>query len=290
MTVSLDSSKTGLIDLTPDELRSIRQQSKLIATRCAVMGAFAGANKQIYARSKHFAMDRIASLSLVYWNGYLSSSAGYEIANPGATTYQAQIEDVSGIIIGAVTWGGQATKTAASGEIIYSDQIVLTRELAVGETFFVGQFADAASGICYQTGSGNLNIANAAISPSGEGATFGVTTPNRIGTGGAFLNTQGGILFRPAAIIGNTRKPSLAIFGDSRQGNMANYHGATDGYGCSGDLEPSLGLKLACMRLSYPGTLLSNDLTALAKRVQLARLCSHVFSGYGLNDLATRTA
>lgn len=241
-------------------------------------------------------MDRLTSISLVYANWYVKSSATVGENLPGAaTTFQAAIEYPSGTIAAVVTFGGSSTGTAADGETIVSDPAAVN--IPLGASFFVRTFASSTAGILYRNGSGGLN--NIVGTPvSGEAWTFGVTTPNLVATPGPFANQQTGIYFGPTAIVGLTSKPTLFIAGDSRQNNGVNYDTTSDGFGLTGEFGRSFGVSFGALNAgcaSERSQTIATTPSLYAKRLALSQYCSHIVSGYGINDItgaggATRTA
>lgn len=258
----------------------------IVASRCAVPSALAAVNKQLMSRSKHIAMDRLSSIRLVFANWYVKSSATIGENLPGASaTFQAAIEYPSGTIAAVVNFGGAATGTAADGETLVSDAVAVN--IPLGASFFVRTFVSSTAGILYRSGSGGLN--NIVGTPvSGEAWTFGVTTPNLVNTPGPFANQQTGIYFGPTAIIGLTSKPTLFIAGDSRQNNGVSYDTTSDGFGLTGEFGRSFGVSLGALNAgcaSERAQTLALTPALYAKRLALAQYCSHIVSGYGINDI-----
>lgn len=262
---------------------------RLVATRCQLNGSFAGANKQVYARTKHIATDYINSMVVVFYNGYLTAANPVETPNGGTTTYQCQIEDVSGNIIGTATWGGATSGVAASGALIQTDLITLTQTLIPGQAFFVGHWENSPNGICFNQNGQCLGTGGPNPSVSGECATFGVTTTNRMGTGGPFNWSAGNINFFPAAILAQSATRSVYILGDSREGNCVSYAAPPDGFGTIGSLGVTLSRYIAVGSSSYAGALALNETTLFTLRRTLAAYCTDVILSLGINDLGTAT-
>lgn len=258
----------------------------VVASRCAVPSSFASANKQLMSRSKHIAMDSIESLQLVFANWYVKSSATVGENTPGSdATYQAAIEYPSGSIAAIVTFGGATTGVAADGSTIVSDPASV--KIPAGAAFFVRTFSTSTAGILFRNGSGGLNP-NGGTTTSGEGWTFGVTTPNLVATPGPFANQQAGIYFGPTAIIGNTSRPTIFITGDSRENNGVGYDTASDGFGLTGEVNRSLGKVFATLNVGCASERVNTIVTTpslYARRLALLQYCSHVACGYGINDI-----
>ena len=265
----------------------------VVASRCAVPSSFASANKQLMARSKHIALDAITSLRLVYANWYVKNTATIGENTPGAdTTYQAAIEYPSGTIAAIITFGGSTTGVAADGATIVSDAASVN--IPVGAAFFVRTFCTSTAGILYRNGTGSLNTVVGSTT-SGEGWTFGVTTPNLVTTAGALSNQQTGIYFGPTAIIGNTSRPTIFITGDSRENNGVAYDTASDGFGLTGETNRSLGKVFATLNVGCASERVNtivNTPSLYARRLALIQYCTHVACGYGINDIIfdSRTA
>ncbi|QSB03246.1 SGNH/GDSL hydrolase family protein [Methylomonas sp. EFPC1] len=257
-----------------------------VASRTSEPTNMNGANRQIYARSKHWSYDHLMAVKLVYWNGYLENNAPYERLNIGPATWQAQVESAEGEIIGRVTWRGGASDSGQipPGGFAISDWINLSRPIKNSEGFFVGQFQEGASSIVFTTNQGLLIPTGSVIPDSGECATFGVTTQNRIGIGGPFTTSSSANLgARPSAIIGWTKNRSIIIFGDSRQGGTSE-NTAIDYLGLSGELEPSLSKYFAIHKANYASCRATRDYNAQSARLKLAQYATDAIISLGIND------
>jgi len=258
----------------------------VVASRCAVPSSFASGSKQLMARSKHVAMDNITSLQLVYTNWYVKSTATVGENTPGSeATYKAAIEYPAGTIAAIVKFSGATTGTAADGATIVSDAVAVN--IPIGAAFFVRTFSSSTAGIVFRNGSGGLNP-NGGTTTSGEGWTFGVTTPDLVATPGPFANQQAGIYFGPTAIIGNTSRPAIFITGDSRENNGVGYDTSSDGFGLTGEVNRSLGKVFATLNVGCASERVNtivNTPSLYARRLSLIQYCSHVACGYGINDI-----
>ena len=263
----------------------------VVASRCSVPNAFAAGTYQLMSRSKHQAMDAIASLQLVYSNWYVKSTATVGENNTGgAMTWTAAIEYPAGTIAAVVTFGGATSGTVGDGLDIVSDAVSVS--IPAGAFFFVRTWANNTVGIPYHDGSGNLNDVTSATPDSGETWTFGATTADLTQTPGGFNNLSNVLIYRPTAIIGYTSRPVGFIAGDSRQANGTRLDATSDGFGLAGELNRSLGARFATLNAGCSSEKLSDVLTTgYTKRIGLLKYCNFVADGYGINDVvAGRTA
>lgn len=267
----------------------------VIASRCSVPTALAGGTLQLMSRSKHYAMEKCASIQLVYANWYVKDTATVGENNTGGSlTITASVEDAYGTVLKVATFSGSTTGVIPDGQEIISDPIAFNT--TPGVPFFVRTWASHPTGIPYNKGSGNLNDVTSAIPVSGETWTFGSSITDTTQSFGGFNNLSATLIFRPTAIVGLTSRPVIFIAGDSRESNgtvgAVLDSAATDGYGLVGNTNRSLGQIYATLNAGCSSEQLQNVLTTgYTKRLRLLQYCNKVVCGYGVNDLINgRTA
>lgn len=281
---------TGGIELSAG---GVKTYLGLVATRCSTPTAFTPANKQAMSRTKHVATENIDSLKVVFANFYTQAS-GTGDTNPGsAATFKASIEYPAGTIAGVLKFSGNASGQCLGGETITTDLLELPDTIPVGAAFYLRAWRDMPAGILYNASSG-LNNAAGVVPNSGEWCTFGVTTPDLTDVITNSNNQQTGVVFRPAAIIGQASRPSLFIIGDSRCGNGAAYDNNTlfNYAGGLGEVERATLKSFASFNASVSGERMhyvANTNNA-SKRILMSSYCSHIIVQLGINDFSTYSA
>lgn len=90
----------------------------------------------------------------------------------------------------------------------------------------------------------------------------------------------------PSAVLGTTQFPTVLTVGDSRQ-NLESIVGDSshdvDGY--AGEFQRSIQGRYGTVNISIPGDRTLWFQAAHSKRIQLAKYATHVFDGYGINDI-----
>lgn len=260
-----------------------------IASRCGPPSKFTtvgeSGNKEIMARSKHYAMDNIKSVKLVYANWYVNDTAPVGEKVPGASaTYTASIEYPAGTIAAVLKFGGVVAGVCANGATIDSDEA--TVDIPKGAAFFVRTWVHNEAGIVYQSGGAGLSDVVGAVPDSGEWMTFATATADLTQSTTNVNNLLLPLSLRPTAIVGQTVKKSVFVAGDSREGWGNDLDQVTDGYGLSGQLSRSIGAAYASINCGCSSECVKDVLGAgYARRLDLAKWCSHVAAGYGINDI-----
>lgn len=258
----------------------------LVAGRCGISTALAGSNKQLMSRSIHVSMEDVTSLQVVFANWYCNTASG-EVLPGASSSVTASIEYPMGTITRA-TFSGVFTGTVADGANLVSDAIAVT--IPRGAKFAVRMWHSNATGIMYNNAWG-LNTVSAAAPVSGEWLDFGVTTADLTNSTTNSNNKQTALSFRPAAIIGMTRRKTYAIIGDSRVGSGVTYDAAPSGYGYVGEISRSVGRSFATMALGRPSEKASDAAgTSATRRIALAAYCSDIICNYGINDCKASVA
>lgn len=240
-----------------------------VATRSYVPMSFNGSNHQMQSRTTHWARANITSLQLVIPNFYVSPGSG-EVASGADASTTATIEYPAATFT-RVTFSGSNTGTVPNGGLLASDATAVT--IPYGAQFFVR---------IWWSGSGGLVFwgTTAASMVSTDGFAFGNTTPDLTGGGTVSANTTTG--FFPAAIIGQTTRPTLFLAGDSRvQGTQS----AADSYGDVGQFARSVGPSLAYINAGISGETGANALIHYTNRLALSAYTSHILVNYGINDI-----
>lgn len=262
------------------EVAGVKTAVGLVATRCASMSAFASSNKQTMSRSAHIATEDIRSLQVVYANWYCAVNNGEQA--PGASAnVQASIEYPAGTIT-PLTFGGSATGVMADGGNVVSDACAVT--IPRGATFWVRSFQDATAGIVYN--------GSYASNELGEWTTFGATTTSYVNSATNVSNTQAGVCYRPAAIIGYRTRDAFGLIGDSRLGNGTNYDNRNNAWGAIGEVERSVVKLGATANYGCAGERAVGAAgTQADRRIALIKAyCNRVIVNYGINDAIAGTA
>lgn len=227
-------------------------------------------NKNTMSRSAHVARDNITSVQVGFAN-WLVGGTGAE-QNPGGTAeLTASIEYPSGTFT-QLLFGGTPTANLANGATIFSDAASVA--IPNGSSFWVRiWFLGSAEGLFKA-------FRNTAAGDAMAFAASGLVDQTLSGT-----VVDGGFngIYRPIAIIAQTKKPSIFIAGDSRP------NGANDTYSGSstfiGDIARSIGPSFAYINGGTNNAQLANWLGGgAANRLSLVQYCSHVINELGIND------
>ena len=256
-----------------------------VATRVLVPNTKHATNRQGMWRSLHYARDNISAVQLGYANWWYALQT--ENLPGTAATFAASIEYPLGSTPQQFLFAGAATGSAADGATILTDLLTLTAQIPAGSQFAVYTWADMQNGIIY-------NTTGAAI--TGDRGVFGVTTPNLTATGGAAIGSAStGALSPLVAILGDTKRPTVALVGDSIQlgaVNLVTTQVVGNGLGDQGLTARSIGPQFGYLNLGSYGDRAQTYITAAgARRKALMAYCSHVVCNFGTNDVGNgRTA
>jgi len=262
----------GILDIPALTLKQWRAEQTYIgqvATHCFCSGAKSSGNNQIMSRTYHVAQDDLKSIQLVYANWY-----GSESKLGAAINITASIEYPTGVFT-QVKFNGLATGTAADGSNLISDPVAVM--IPQGTSFFVRQYVvnPSASGIIYSSYLQNQTL--------GEGIAMGASGISDLTMSGTITPTHANILFGPAAIIGQTRRPSILVIGDSRAAGANEDHATVSTE--TGQITPSLYPSIGYMNMSIAGEQAQNFVQKHTYRAPFGIYATHVICEYGINDL-----
>ena len=250
-----------------------------VATNCTIPSSRSTTNKQANARTVHIARDTISSLKIELCNWcWLRSGVGPETAGGGNITYSASIEYPAGTFT-QVLWSGAATKVVASNAVALSDAVNVN--IPNGTTFWVRTYANAVTAIVFTEGNTGYEQRNLAGGEAYEYAASGITDKTMGGTI-VDVGAAAAPIFRPTAIVAQTRNPSVLILGDSRDWGFTDTH---DSSGDLGDIARSIGPAYGYINAACAGDTLSAFITAHTQRAALQQYVSHVVFGDPINAL-----
>lgn len=240
-----------------------------VATHCFCPGAKTGSQNQIMSRTYHVATDDMKSVRLVYSNWY-----GSENKLGAALTITASIEYPVGIFT-QVKFSGAAAGTISDGSNLISDPVVVA--IPQGSPFFVRQYCvnPSATGIVYSSYLQNQTLGEAmlmAASGVADQTMGGTIAPN-------FANT----LYGPSAIIGDTRRASVLVVGDSRAAGANEDHATISTE--TGQITPSLFPAIGYMNMAIAGEQAQNFVQKHIYRAPFGMYATHIICEYGINDL-----
>lgn len=268
-----------------------------VATNCSTShAAFNGGVFQQMSRSSHVCTSNVTSVKILLPNW--RAAAGAETAPGSTATMKVAIEKLDGTLAPA-TYGGVSSMVVPDGGFITTDAITVT--LGRGERFYVRVWRSSTSGILY--GVPALNTITPADSRyktssagivTGERFNYGVTTADLTASTGTFTNA-GNFMYRPAAIVGWSRYPAVADFGDSK--SIGTNDVVSDFSSFLGNTGRALAGKVAFCLFGVGGETLynltsnTNAATSMTQRLQMMQYFTHVFMNMGTNDIhgSTRT-
>jgi hypothetical protein len=247
-----------------------------VATRSLVPNAHCRQNLYGMSRSSHFARDQIASVKIILSNWYGSEGpTQVSIGNETSTSVSANVRATIEYPVGAFTqilFDGSAMGTIPASSNIVSDFANVS--IPNGAPFWVRVFWKSGGGIVYST--------NPLNEPMGDAYTVSATPISDQTMGGTVRNNGGGGLFVPSAIVAKTSRPSILMIGDSR---TIGIHDSADDSLDQGETARSIGPNFGYIVRSSAGQMASNFVISHARSLELATYCSHVISGYGINDI-----
>lgn len=291
-----NNNVTGLVG--PNGIAIPLGSVRNIATNCSSShSAFNGGLLQQMSRSSHVCTSDVTSVQIVFSNW--RAAAGAETAPGSTASMTACIEKLDGTLARA-NYNGSSPMTVPDGGFIVTDPITVS--LKRGERFYVRSWRSAASGILYGvpalntiTPSDSRYKTSSAGILTGERFNDGVsTTPDVTGSTGTFTNA-GNFMYRPTAIIGWSRYPAVADFGDSK--SIGTNDVVSDFSSFLGNTGRALAGKVAFTLFGVGGETLfnltsnTNAGTSMTQRQQLMQYFTHVFMNMGTNDIhgSTRT-
>lgn len=232
------------------------------------------ANKFIGATSEHTMSQAVTSFQLVYANWRVATGE----VDGVAAAVSVGVEYPAGTFT-RVTFGGNAAGSLPAGSTTVSDAIPVA--IPAGGKFKVHIKAGWPSGFFIAT-------SEMAYHPStrfSAGAATGDIPDYSLGGGEWNVPANGttSYVFTPIAIIANTNKPTVAVWGSST-GRGFGETSITD-YGVTGYLARAFTPTAAVMNLAVSGDSFTNSTGSRAKRKDLLKYVTHVVTTIGTNDI-----
>jgi hypothetical protein len=233
------------------------------------------------SQSPHFAMDSGNRLKIAIPNWADRDTPGY-----GPVTFSASIMDANNVVLGQFLFSGSTTGVCAAGATLYSDWLDV--EYEAGTKYFIRIHGDGASGIPFNQAptKNGLNqrpdVAN--------GSLYDQSATDKTMGGSISMSLSIHYDFCPVAIIGDTRRPSVLMVGDSLM-----YRGAADFGDFYDGTSPDVGyaervlgdLGIAYSNCASPAEKAQDFVaSSVHRRAALAQHFSHVWCGYGFNDVS----
>ncbi len=264
----------------------------IVSSRSGVYSGYnPSGNWQAMSRCLHIAMDDITFVQLVW--GAFTAPASTAVQDVPAGTYgqnvwTASIEYPVGTIT-PVTFGGANSGTCAGGNLLISDPAYVT--IPRGTPFYVRCFHNSTYGNLDFLPT--LNQATGVVPQTGEwcvNGTSGISDDTK-STINRNNGSAGAVNGAPNAVIGLTTRPTFYLAGDSRMGWGGTVDPIPNFYGHTGDIPRAIGKQFGIFNASKYGEAYSqiisgaSPIAGYAKyRLLFAQFCSHVISGYGIND------
>jgi hypothetical protein len=244
----------------------------LVGTRCFQNTDTIGTvGWQINSRTIHRARDTITSLQAIF-AGYYVSTSEVETANTGVLSIDAAIEYPLGTTTTSFTFSASATGTIPNGGTLTTDALAIA--IPDGALFAVRSFQRGTANVTYM--SNWVATSGDSCEASASGLTNRTTATGSYGSAPTFVAP-------PAALIAQTSKVSIAIYGDSKQlGLLDTADSAMD----VGQLCRTLGPIFAYTNCARSGGKAQDFISSHTNRVALAAYASHVVVGYFFNDFA----
>lgn len=262
-----------------------------VGTRCRLMQNVA-ANPSTYGfckRTYHYARDNITWVRIGVPDWYCSFAAG-EAGGGSGWTFAASLEypftvSTVGTTCKVGTWSGATTSTAVAGTTMWSDWMYFP--VPAGAKFGSRVWVDiTAGGGVQQTPYNDPTTYGGAWIDATGGDVMDFSGTNFV-AGGTMTHDAAQIDFTPI-LIGPTRRPTVAIMGDSRQSGWLDTVD-TDA-GDAGETARTYGKYFNYLNLAVGGDTLASFIasngSASPLRRGLAAYCSHVSMNMGINDLS----
>lgn len=260
-----------------------------VATRCRInQNKATGGPYAFTKRTYHYARDNITWLKIGYPNWFANLNSGE--AGAGATTgLAASIEypftvSTVGTTCKMITWGGATTFTAPDNATAWSDWLYCP--IPMGARFASRLFVNVTTNNCFN-----------------DPATYGGVWRDTAGgdvldfsgtnlTAGGTMTDDGSQIDAGPIIVGYTRRPTIAIVGDSR---ASGWRDTVDlNAGEAGETARSYAKQFACLNLAVGGDTLASFIasagSASVLRRQLAGYCSHIACNMAVNDISALVA
>lgn len=254
----------------------------LSATRPAVnyvTSSFDTTNKQLMARSGHFARSPISSIQIVTSNFYVDATPGIQRVETGSgatATVTASIEYPAGVCT-QVLFSGVSSGSIADGNILLSDSIAVS--IPSGAQFWVRQFWTSAGGAIYTFFPPGANLAD-----MGDALRVAVSgLSDQTVSCGTVTKNVNDALHWPLGIISPMAAPSVCIIGDSIAA------GSVDDYSPSGDMGSiarSIGPVFGYVNMAVPSEKAQDFINSHTQRAKMFSYCSAGIVEHGTNDMA----
>jgi hypothetical protein len=240
----------------------------------------------------HDVFDDIASFQVVYpnWSG---TSGEASLGTAGGSINV--VAEVGGVLY-PVTFGGVSSPTmGGAASLKISDPIVAP--VKRGSRIYLHVQVNYPGGVPFMSKSIAIRGERSEYSSSALTSRQGQTVAQAI-TAGWGNPTGSGAIFRPVAIIAQTRMNSLGIVGTSRQAipNSSSsdtaYSSVGDPTGNMGEIARSTGSAAPVLSLAVSGSTLQNYLGSHTLKDQVLAWVTHIATDYtGINDItvANRT-
>lgn len=251
-----------------------------VATRCHISRSFSATPKQMMLRTYHIARDNITSLRIVEANWRVDSSTFAETGSGANFIVTASVEYPLNVCK-QILWAGSASGTIATATTGVSDAVSIV--IPKGAMFAIRRYITCTAGIPFA--SFNDTVDRGFGADIMGYAASGITDQTM--SNATVTTAQGsGTMHYPAAIIANTREPSLAVVGDSRNvGTLTTSSTAGfDSIGNLGEIQRVIGANYGCLDLGCYGEKMQNFVGSHALRVALGSYCSHICIQMGAND------
>lgn len=222
-------------------------------------------------RSAHPARTNLRDIAVCYSN-WRNDGSGDSGAGLGTLTVTSAIEYPSGVYR-QLRFGGSTSGSGAAGTNIWSD----LRPIGIprGALFWIRTLYTSTGSIPWTYG-GTIDT-KITGSPYEEAVEETATDKTMSGT---ITNGVFGMA-APIAIVGHTTEPSFFGIGDSRfQG--VDWPGSE---GLMGSLDRAVGIQCGTINLSITGEPATGYVGRASLRLALAKYCTHVLVGMGINDL-----
>jgi lysophospholipase L1-like esterase len=245
-----------------------------VATRSAQPSTTLAQTKMM-SRVAMFATEDLSSYQLKF--GAWQTTGGGEVTTGigSAVTYTASIEYPAGTFT-QIKWGGSASVVAPlGGDTGLCDAI--TTAVPKGAKFFVRVYAT--------TTAAGIPVCNQSPWNSGGDAAVIDGTATDLTMSGTVTgaNVQG--IF-PLCVVQMTTQPTFLFLGDSRTASGGSP--GQDANGNGGQFAYGLGTSYGYINAAQSSALASQSLgPGSTRRNALAQYVSHVFNGFGINDIIT---
>jgi hypothetical protein len=199
----------------------------LVATRLNIPSLANASYRQLNFRRWHIARDDVGRLRIAFPNWYANNSV-LEAGSGGTAVFRAAIERLDGSIT-PFTWTGAVDSpvVADGGQTSLSDPLTLSTPLRRGEWFAIRGNAQFSAAVL-------LNSLNeSTVGAAGDGVEFAASGLTDKTLSGTISTAQLSTSFGPCLIVAETRRPSIALIGDSRVKGGASSPGIDSADGSS---------------------------------------------------------